>query len=256
MTNLPASIRKPGPTLAPALSRMELRLPEDSFLLSRFEEFYQELVKLKSELAGHARRTGAAAREAQQRLVALLERQENEVARTGTLLGMEMYRQARRVMACLADEIFQAYSWPENFRWPSLESELFQGEPGGLSQGGQCLRKLNQLLRQDDPVYRELAAVYFYALALSGKDEPEITSSLATLGEIVSPSADSFPLFPQSYAHTLAENKMVLLPAPKKWLWIGASILLAWLVLSWGLWIQVSADVRSQLNEIREILRP
>jgi hypothetical protein len=234
---------------------MELRLPEDSFLLSRFEEFYQELVERKSKLAGHAQRTGAAACGTQQRLVALLEKQENEVARTGTLLGMEMYRQAKRVMACLADEIFRAYPWPENFRWPSLEAELFHGEPGGLAQGGQCLRKLNQLLRQDDPVYRELAAVYFYALALSRKDEPEIANCMTALSEIISPSTDSSPLFPQSYAHTLAENKMVLLPAPKKWLWIGASILLAWLVLSWGMWIQVSANVRSELNEIQEIPR-
>lgn len=256
MRNVPAATRKAGPALVPALSRMEIRLPEDSFLLSRFEEFYQELVQVKSGLSGQTRPTAAAAQAAQQRLLTLLHRQENEVARTGTLLGMEMYRQASRVMACLADEVFRAYSWPENFSWPSLELELFQGEPGGFSQGGQCLRKLGQLLRQDDPVYRELAEVYFYALALSGNAQPEIASYLAALSEIISPATNASPLFLQSYAHTLAENKMVLLPAPKKWLWIGISILAVWFVLSWGLWIQVSGDIRTQLNEIREVLRP
>jgi len=252
--HLVASSRRPGPVLAPALSRMEIRLPDDSFLMSRLEEFYQEVVQLRPGLAGRSRQKQEAPLEAQQKLLALLRKQQDEAARTGTLLGTEMYRQAKRVMACMADHIFTRDLQPQGVQWPSLESELFHEEARGFSPGGQCLRKLDQLLRQDDPVYRELAAVYFYALALSGDDRPEVAGYLAALGEIVAPAEESSPLFAQSYAHTLAENKLVQLPAPKKWLLVGAAILLAWFTLSWILWAQVSGPVRDELKEIRREL--
>jgi type VI secretion system protein ImpK len=256
MTALPSSARKNGPTLVPALTQMEVRLPYDPFLLTRFEEFYEELVRFKMQLGGHIQASAIAAQDIQQGLAALLAQQENEVERTGTLLGLEMYRQAQRVMACLADEVFGSYSWSKS-KWPSLEVELFRvDEPGGLSHGGQCFRKLDQLLHQDDPVYRELASVYFYALVLGKAGDGETKDYVAALGKMISPTVDRSRLFPQSYAHTLAENKLTFLPSSRKW-WLGlAGIFVAWLALSWGLWAQVSAPVRIQLDEIWKTMRP
>src|SRR5262249_42203404 len=149
--------------------------------------------------------------------------------RTGTLLGVEMYRQAKRVMASMADEIFNAHSGPRGGQWPSLESELFETDgPTGFSPGGQCLRKLDQLIRQDDPVYRELATVYFYAFALGRPDHPDTEDYLSALGRMIKSPADSTGGFAQSYAHTLAEDKLAFLPSPRKWLTLLASIFLAW----------------------------
>jgi len=259
MTKAPASPRKPGPVLVSALSRVEIQLPEDTFLLSRLEEFYREMVRLKAEFSGNTRPAAATAHMGQQRLAALLQKQEDEVARAGTLLGIEMYRQSKHVMACLADEVFAAYLQSSGGHWPSLESALFHigpGEAGGLRPGGQCLKKLDQLLRQDDPVYRELAEVYFYALALGRPGDAEAASYLAALSEIISLQAKPDALFPQSYAHTQVEDKLVLLPSPKKWLWIGLWILLGWFALSWLLWAQVSDPVREQLNQIQDTRRP
>lgn len=256
MTSAPASARKGGLTLVPPLTQVEVRLPYDPFLLTRFEEFYEELMRLKTQLGGHIQPSATSAQDTQQALAALLIRQEGEVERTGTLLGLEMYRQAQRVMACLADEVFAPYSWPQG-KWPSLEAELFGADqPGGLSRAGQCLRKLDQLLRQDDPVYRELASVYFYALALGKAGDHETENYFAALGKMITPTAGEAHLFPQSYAHTLAENKLTFLPSSRKW-WLGlAGILVAWLALSWGLWVQVSGPVNIQLHEIWKMLRP
>jgi type VI secretion system protein ImpK len=256
MTGLPAPARKNGPTLVPALTQMEVRLPYDPFLLTCFEEFYEELVRLKTQLGDHTQPSVIAAQDIQHALAALLAQQESEVERTGTLLGLEMYRQAQRVMACLADEVFGSYSWPKG-KWPSLEVELFRvDEPGGLSRGGQCFRKLDQLLHQDSPVYRELASVYFYALVLGKAGDRETKDHVAALGRMFSPTVDEARLFPQSYAHTLAENKLTFLPSSRKW-WLGlAGIFIAWLALSWGLWTQVSIPVRIQLDEIWKTLRP
>jgi hypothetical protein len=259
MTNVPAFPRKPGPVLVSALSRVELRLPEDSFLLSRFEEFYGEMVRLKAEFSNQVRPAAATAQRGHEKLAALLQKQEDDVGRTGTLLGIEMYRQSKRVMACLADEVFTEHLRAAGGHWPSLESALFhmvQGEPGGLRRGGQCLKKLDQLLRQDDPVYRELAEVYFYALALCRPGDPEAENYLAALSEIVLPQSKSDTLFPQSYAHTQLEDKLVLLPSSRKWLWIGVWILLTWFALSWFLWAQVSSPIQEQLNQIQDTRQP
>jgi type VI secretion system protein ImpK len=235
---------------------MEVRLPYDPFLLTRFEEFYEELVRFKMQLGGHIQPSAIAAQDIQQALAALLAQQESAVARTGTLLGLEMYRQAQRVMACLADEVFGSYSWPEG-KWPSLEVELFRvDEPGGLSHGGQFFRKLDQLLHQDDPVYRELASVYFYALVLGKAGDRETKDYVAALGKMISPAVDGARLFPQSYAHTLAENKLTFLPSSRKWWLALTGIFVASLALSWGLWAQVSIPMRIQLDEIWKMMRP
>ena len=256
MTATPAPARKGGLTLVPALTQVEGRLPYDPFLLTRFEEFYAELARLKTQLNNHLQSSAISVQDAQQALAALLIQQESEVERTGTLLGLEMYRQAQRVMACLADEVCGSYPWLKD-KWPSLEVELFGvDKPGGLSRGGQCFRKLDQLLRQNDPVYRELASVYFYALVLGKAGDREMEDHVAALGKMITLAADPSHLFPQSYAHTLAENKLTFLPSPGKW-WLGlAGIVVAWLALSWGLWNQVSSPVKTQLHEIRKMLRP
>jgi type VI secretion system (T6SS) protein DotU len=256
MTITAASARKRGLTLVPALTQIEVGLPYDPFLLTRFEEFYEELVRLKTQLGGHIRPSVIFPQDIQQALAALLVRQEREVEHTGTLLGLEMYRQAQRVMTCLADEVFGSYSWQQG-KWPSLEVKLFGvDEPAGLSRGGQCFRKLDQLLRQDDPVYRELAWVYFYALVLGKAGDREAENYIAALGKMIMPAAGGSRLFPQSYAHTLAENKLTFLPSSRKW-WLGlAGIIIAWLALSWGIWSQVSSPVKIQLHEIWKTLRP
>ena len=256
MKSAPLQFRKAGLTLVPPLTRTEVRLPDDPFLLNRFEDFYQEVVRLKQQLEGRIP-PSAPAVATQSMLAEFLTNQKNEVDRKCTLLGVEMYRQAQRVMAAMADEIFGARAWPRDGQWPSLEAELFEAATSrGLSPGGQCLKKLDQLLRQDDPVYRELASVYFYALALTKPGSPDVEDYLTALAKMVSPPTDPQKLFPQSYAHTLTDNKIAILPSPKKWLWILAVIFAAWFSLSWVLWTQVSTPVETQLNEIRKILRP
>jgi hypothetical protein len=235
------------------LNRVEVRLPDDPFLLSKFEEFYGNVMQFKSQLAAG---TPLSAPDTQKLLVDLFAQQREEVSRTGTLLGLEMYRQAQRVMACLADSIFAAYSWPGGREWPSLEGRLFNvAKPTGFSPGGQCFRKLDELSRQYDPVYRELASVYFYALALGNFDIAGRAKYLALLREIISAPEKSPHLFAQSYAHTLAESKVTFLPSPKKWVWALASILAAWFALSWILWLQVSTDVENEVHAIERALQ-
>ncbi|HEX5432938.1 MAG TPA: hypothetical protein VFY05_01765 [Candidatus Angelobacter sp.] len=253
MTGTAARSARNGIALVPSLNAVQVRLPGDGFLLSRFEAFYQDLVRLKRELTTPALGSTSQARLAQQELAALLRKQETEVERICSLLGTEMYRQAQRVMACLADEILGSLQ-PDG-GWTSLESELFYGNsPGGFSPGAQCLNRLEQLLQQCDPVYRELATAYYYAIALIKK--PAIAHYLEPLSRMIAASESAPQLFAQSYAHTLAETKVTLLPSARKWLVLLGAIVLAWSVLSWALWMQVSAPVKTHIHEIRRLLVP
>jgi type VI protein secretion system component VasF len=257
MTSAVAPIHNPGLSLVPPLTRAEIELPDDPFLLTRFEEFYLELARLKGECSGRIRLSSRSAADTQQILAAFLSDQERLVEQTCTPLGVEMYRQAQRVMACLADEIFSAHPWPQGSSWPSLESQFFgTAARPGLSPGGECFRKVDQLLRQGDPVYRELASVYFYALALGKPGDPDTENILYRLRQMISLPATSSQVFAQSYAHTLSEGKITFLPSSRKWLWRLATLLLAWVALSWFLWAAVSAPVEKQLDEIRKSLQP
>ncbi|MBZ5524629.1 MAG: DotU family type IV/VI secretion system protein [Acidobacteriia bacterium] len=259
MKSANAATARRGIALVPALNRVEVQLPGDPFLMARFEEFYREVALLKSQLAGHATASFPSAQEAQQRLLALLMRQESETERIGTLLGVEMYRQAQRVMAALADEIFATRKWPQGAEWPSLEAALFEvSGPAGLSPGGQCLKKLDQLLEQDDPVYRELAEVYFYVLAMREPGHGDTNGRMQALYRMIDASGNGAPAdqraFSRSYAHTLVENKISFLPSPRNSLLLLAAIVLSWLLLSSALWTALSAPIERQLDEIQRAL--
>jgi len=263
MTSTPAGYKNLGQTRT-ALTLVEARLPSDLFLMARFEEFYHTIVELKARLARPAAQVQFAVtlQQARTQILSLLSDQETQVARSSTLLGMEMYRQAQRVMACLADDIFSAVPSGSVSLWESLEMELFHTtQQGGLAPNGACIKKLAPLLQQDDPVYRELAAVYFYALALREQDQRGASDYLSPLFQMIAgnqkdTATENQHIFPQSYAHTLAENKVTMLPSADKWWLALALILLAWIAVSWVLWKQLSDPISEKLQDIQQTLRP
>ncbi|MGH9561472.1 MAG: hypothetical protein ACRD3S_08455 [Terracidiphilus sp.] len=251
MTNASSILLEPEPALEPALNSVEVQLTDDPFLLNRFEDFYREVVRLKSSLDAARAEVAPEPGDVQQQLTDFLAIQSSEVERTGTLLGTEMYRQTQRVCVCLADETFGRFDWADGAEWPSLEARVFAvEEPTGFAPGGQCLRKLEELLQQRDPIYRELASVYFYALALVKPGASDIKGSMAALIQFLPTGAATPQWFPQSYAHTLGENRLTALPSAAKWLWLLTSILVFWLGLSWFLWDRVSVPVEDTLRAI------
>jgi type VI secretion system protein ImpK len=244
-----------------------LGLHRDFFPLSQFEEFYREVVRLKSQPSGPS---ALSPDETHKRLLLLLNTQEDRVSSSSTLLGLEMYRQAQRVMACLADEIFSALRWPSGSKWRPLEWSLFpdhyvaETSPDNEPSAERLFfSKLGLLLQQRDPAYRGLAAVYFYALALglyrehqqNHRKDPH-NDYLDRLFRMISHAENgvfrenSRP-FEQAYSHTLSEAKIVNLPSPRKWLLLLASLILAWIVASSALWVYVSYPVSEKLHELQ-----
>lgn len=257
-----APIRTRNPLSRAALTLVEAQLPSDPFLLVGFESFYREVMELKAQLGQHVSYGSASLHPqyARGKLLSLFAEQEEQVLRTCTSFGSEMYRQAKRVMACMADEIFSVVRWPSGSEWDSMEMELFEAsEMTGLSPEGPCMKKLDLLLQQDDPAYRELAVVYFYALALNKKDDLARRRYLQPLAEMISGQEKQIlatdRVFTQPYAHTLTENRVALLPAVNRWWLVLAGFLLLWLLSSWLLWEQVISPVDDVLHKIQQLLK-
>jgi len=245
-------------------------LHDDFFPLKQFEEFYQEVVCLKSQLGGS---TPLSAKETHECLLSLLGSQEDKVSTTSTLLGQEIYRHAQRIMACLADQIFSVQHWPSGDKWYSLEESLFSiqsvtatSADGEQSEERFLFDKLDLLLQQRDPTYRGLAAVYFYALMLGFHQERHkthrkhsIDGYLDHLFHMISHGdngtfSENNRLFEQAYSHTLVEAKIVNLPSPQKWFLLLACLIVTWIVVSSALWVQVSYPVSEKLQQVQRVL--
>ena len=173
----------------------------DGFLVAQFQDFYTEVLRLKSQVLrsgwavdgerrdtdfdeglgtsvadeptdegawpaafGEAQREEVAPSAVWQVLVGLLTRQGREARRVGGDLAGQVFSRAQYVMAALADEIFLNLDWAGRDRWRSnlIESKLFDSH----SAGDTVFERLDDLLVKQDASEAELARLYLAALAL------------------------------------------------------------------------------------------
>ena len=242
---------------------------QNSLLLTQFREFYQELARLKSLainpltslsqlIQGEARDPVVQTEDIWQKLLSLLEAQAERASRSGGAFGFEVYREAQYVMAALADEFFLNENWRGKQTWPLLENRLFRS----TAAGEVFFKKLDLLLLQRDPVYVDLAAVYFFTLSLGfqGKyrgNDPQnqidhYKRQLFAMIFRMNPELlqGNRHLFRQTYAHTLAEGKAGKLPHPRTWWLVLAAIIVVWFAVSHALYVHVTAPVQQRLCDI------
>lgn len=242
----------------------------DSFLLEQFRTFYEVLANEKSLIQsgrwtpprddpqGIARGVDAISR----RLMAELERQALEADRQGLQYSSNFYREAQYVMAALADDFFVHFDWPGRQAWKAnlLEYRLFET----YVAGEMVYHRIERLLRNLDPVYRDLGAVYFMALALGfegkywgGDDRSRIEAYKHRLHTFIFGSkagADGHALlFPEAYAHTLHEGTGRRLPNVRLWLMVLASLVLVYLFVSHRIWTSRTQTLQQEVGEIRSL---
>ncbi len=250
---------------------------EDTFLQESFREFYADVVRLKRAVLADpwgvgARREAAgeadaledtAARSVSRRLLELLERQARDAGRRGGEYGASFYREAQYVMAALADEVFLNLEWAGKQAWESnlLETRLF----GSHMAGELFFRRLDALLRDRDAVYRDVAAVYLMALCLGFQGKYRGTRQAGELEEYRrklfafvfrrQPSLlkGERRLFPQAYEHTVQETSAVRLPHTGRWVIALAVVALFYLLVSHGLWRDVTLPVREVNTKITQV---
>ncbi len=243
---------------------------ENSFFLKQFHEFYSEVIAHKKAIESHGKRshmTGAevltekgTAGPIRTKLLSILEQQVLEARRRGGEYGVTFYKEAQYVMAALGDDIFLHTDWEGREEWKSdlLEFRLF----GTYTAGEVFFRKVDKLLKDRDPSYIEMAAVYFFAISLGfrGKfrdkdDGGQLEHYRRQLFAFVfqkDPDLlnESRKLFPESYAHTLSGGSGKELPYLKWWIVLIAVLIILFLVVSYGIWTELTDELVGIAEEI------
>lgn len=249
------------------------------FLLDRFQDFYLEVLRLKQSVGKGSWVFDAQPGQSVQlsplgqpvedlsptavwrNLHALLERQALEASRSGGDFALEVYRRTQYGMAALADEVFLHLDWPGREAWRSnlLEARLF----GSHRAGEELFERIEELLRDRDNVYSELARVYLTILALGfqGKfrghpeAERELESYRRRLFRFIfgrDPQAvrGDDRLMPEAYAATLDEGSGITLPHLKPWVWAMALLVALWLGGGHLLWRSTIDGIEPFVAEI------
>jgi type VI secretion system protein ImpK len=238
-------------------------------ILEQFQAFYLEIIDLKREArsehvlpAGTVEvlPPGGRVEEIWRKAAAILDRQSQHMIHAGPVAA-GLHREARFVMAALADEVFVHPRWEGTDYWLShlLETRLFHTH----SAGEVFFVKLSSLLSRNDPADDQLAVVYLMALALgfrgkyAGAPEGDVALEAfrVRLYQLIRARHPDFlqesqHLFPDAYLCTVYEGVVRHLPAPGRWLMIAAAVVLFWLVTAWGVWKIVSHPVEEKLNQI------
>ena len=254
-----------------------------SYLLSQFRAFYAEVRQLKEQARagawvfqpGEAGTDGdadataetAQARQSSQvnsviaRLCTVLERQALNSTRLGGEYGAALYKEAQYVLAALGDEIFlHEVDWDVRQAWTDnlIEARLF----GTNTAGEEFYRRAEELLRRRDPVYAELALVYFLALGAGfrGKyrdrdDGGRIELLKRQLYEFAfrqAPDLDNQTryMFTDAYMHTLQQGTPRRLPHVRRWLFALATVVVVLLGASHVVWIQATGDLSQSVDKL------
>jgi type VI secretion system protein ImpK len=198
------------------------------------------------------------------RLVALFQRQAIAAWKNGGSYGAEFYKEAQYVMVALADEIFLHMQWEGQRAWVSnlLESKIFRTHAAGQF----FFDKLDRLLREQNPVYKDLAAVYLMALSLGFKgkyygadDRGKLARYRQQLFTFIygrEPDLDDETrhLFPETYYHNVREESQRKLSDPRKWIIVLLLVIVVYVATTQMFWIQFTQDVNTVNQSITKII--
>jgi type IV/VI secretion system ImpK/VasF family protein len=167
----------------------------------------------------------------------------------------------RYLMAAFGDDTFLNLVWPGQVAWQrsTLEKQFFGTETGAT----EILSRIDQLLAAPGPRAVPQAKMYLIALALGfegslrGTEGAEVAlaekrrclGALIAAGDPPEPGAAG-RLFPDAYRHTLEGGKPKRLPRSGLWALALLAVLVVWWALSWPLWHNGTAELRSILQPL------
>ncbi len=213
---------------------------------------------LPEESAGQTRLTLAV----WQNLIALFRRNAVQILRAAGK-PTDNYFEAQYVMAVFADDIFINLDWEGKRAWTSnlLETTLFRTHVAGEM----FFEKLDRLLRDRDPADRSLAAVYLNALSLGFRGKYYGINDHGKLRRyrhelfafIFRQPADlvneAKVAFPDSYVDNVKKEKSRKLMNPRVWLAMLGLVLFAYLTVSHGIWLKLTARIEQANQQITEL---
>lgn len=251
------------------MARFDKKNQRSSFIIECFEEFYREVLKHKnfviskpwqnSEPQGESS-PQATAEYILSRLQTFLEEQAATAKYGGDSFAESYYAEAQFIMVSLADEVFLNLDWPGKRYWEFnlLEKRLYNTH----SAGQVFFEKLDELLKNKDPVRADLAVLYLNALGLGfqGKyrhfNDASILSSYRKRLFVFINRREPYlyqkkiHLFPDTYAHTLEGGEAKELPTLRNWYLIFGGIALTYLFASYIIWYAATGDITRTVNRI------
>jgi len=251
------------------VARFDKKNERSSFIIECFEEFYREVLKHKSfVLSTPWQKTEdqgtsspqATAEYILSRLQTFLEEQATSAQYGGDSFAETYYTEAQFIMVSLADEVFLNLDWPGKRYWEFnlLEQRLYNTH----SAGQVFFEKLDEFLKNKDPVRTDLAVLYLNALGLGfqGKyrhfnDAGALSAYRKRLFIFINRREPYLfhkktHLFPDAYAHTLEGAGAKELPNLRNWYLIFGAVGLSYLFASYIIWYAATADIVRTVNNI------
>jgi type VI secretion system protein ImpK len=198
-------------------------------------------------------------------LIALMQRQAQDVLRRGDEREQRRFREVQYVMAAMADEVLLSLNWSgkDYFGNNLIEEEIFRTHDAG----SRFFANLEELLRLRDPTRAEVAAAYLLALSLGfrGKyreveNQPRLENYrqqlFATLFQRNPGLSDDQPLYAQAYAHTLAGKQLQWLPLLRPWLIGMGGVALGYVLIAHIVWAHASGNVAGIVDRLGTKERP
>lgn len=251
------------------MARFDQKNERSSFIIECFEEFYREVLKHKNfvltkpwqktdekeEASPHA-----TAEYILSRLQTFLEEQSVTAKYGGNIFTEGYYAEAQFIMVSLADEVFLNLNWPGKRYWEFnlLEQRLYNTH----SSGQVFFEKLDDFLKNKDPVRSDLAVLYLNALGLGfqGKfrhfnDVNSLASYRKRLFVFINRREPylfqkKIHLFPDAYAHTLEGGEAKELPTLRNWYLVFGGIGLTYLFISYIVWYTATIDIMRIVDRI------
>lgn len=249
----------------------------ESFLYLCFHEFYSEIIKIKQCIQSggihlHIEENTApismkvSPTYIQQRLLTILERQRAESGRKGGEFGATQYQNIQYLMVGLADEIFlHIINWEHKEEWRNnlLETHLFNS----YIAGEKVFRQLDQLLKESNPIYADVARIYLISLSIGFQGKYRNLSNEGVLERyrrqlftfVTHHDAENLhtqlyfnpdkKLFPSAYVSTVKEENTQRLPALRIWILAFLLVAVGSLFVSHFLWKKNIASLEQTLTQ-------
>lgn len=239
------------------------------FVVACFDEFYKQVLKYKQLLLSKPWERGAdeatsspeaTAEYILSRLQTFLEEQGTACSSSDTTFAINYYAEAQFLMIALGDEIFLNLEWPGKKYWESnlLEQRFYDTH----SAGQVFFNKLDLLLGNKDPAFKDIGRLYLSALALGfqGKyrhfEGDEVLAAYRKKLFIFINRRNPYlfrkkiQLFPDAYAYTLEGNSPKELPTLRNWYFVFLSLGFVYLLVSYVIWYRATADISSIVKRI------
>lgn len=251
------------------MARFNQKNERSSFIIESFEEFYREVLNHKNFVLSkpwqksHGQGESSPQATAEyilSRLQTFLDEQSIKAKYGGNSFVESYYAEAQFIMVSLADEVFLHLDWPGKRYWEFnlLEQRLYNTH----SAGQVFFDKLDELLKNKDPVRADLGVLYLNALGLGFKgkyrhfnDDGAFDSYLKRLFVFINRREPylfhkKIHLFPDAYAHTLEGGEAKDLPNLRNWYLLFAGVGLTYLFVSYVIWYSATAGITRTINTI------